>query len=181
MAAYSKAVKEIVAKGGLCTMAEYAEIEKEIKKRGKCNILVFGLGVDSQYWHDLNEGGRTVFIENKDKWIALNPGLEVVKVGYNSKQLAKDKIHPLKVLHDGIPEYLTEETFDIIIVDSPNGSTHGRMKSIFWATTFAASGTTVFAHDYNRETERLYCNHFFGEPVKVTGSLARFEVKKNGD
>ena len=43
------------------------EIIKAIRETEKCNLLVFGLGHDSSYWHSITQG-RVVFIEDNIQW-----------------------------------------------------------------------------------------------------------------
>ena len=39
-----------------------------IKRKAPCNLLIFGLGNDSVFWHKLNRGGVTVFLEDNLDW-----------------------------------------------------------------------------------------------------------------
>eukprot|EP00850_Spirogloea_muscicola_P021412 SM000247S08301 [mRNA] locus=s247:43288:44521:- [translate_table: standard] len=63
------------------------------KRRGPCNMLVFGVGIDSPMWAGFNAGGRTIFLEESLQWIgevkkevaAVNITMEVHHVQYNTK------------------------------------------------------------------------------------------------
>ena len=176
MAQIRNQIKDLAAKGK-CSVEEYDAIDKEIRKRKGCKVLVFGLGYDAAVWNESNQGGETVFIENIQKWIDMNPDLDVVKVEYRSKDLPKDKILSAKQLEMKLPERIESQKWDVIFVDAPVGKTQGRMKSIAKAATLVAEGGTVFIHDYNRPTERLYADHFFGDKtVKVINRLFRADV-----
>lgn len=160
-----KAIKDIIDAGGKCSAKEYLAIEKHVKAAK--SVLVFGLGHDSRYWASLCDD--VAFIENVPEWADKFPDLNVVKVAYNSKQLAKNVIHPESVLHLDLPESVTSKQYDLVFVDSPYGRTQGRMKSIHWG--FKLASNIVLVHDYHRPTEKLYTDHYAKE-VEVIDTLA---------
>lgn len=70
----------------------YKEISVSLRvlnKKSPCNFLVFGLGYDSPMWASLNQGGRTVFLEEDKSWIqqiqGKFPTLESFHVVYDTK------------------------------------------------------------------------------------------------
>ncbi|KAL3597923.1 hypothetical protein D5086_009560 [Populus alba] len=71
------------------TRKEISVSAKVLEKKSPCNFLVFGLGHDSLMWSALNYGGRTVFLEEDEAWIAQIkrrfPMLESHHVTYDSK------------------------------------------------------------------------------------------------
>ncbi|VFQ69939.1 unnamed protein product [Cuscuta campestris] len=60
-----------------------------LERKSPCNFLVFGLGYDSLMWAALNQGGRTVFLEESDSWIdqigSRFPSLQSYHVVYDTK------------------------------------------------------------------------------------------------
>lgn len=149
---------------------ELFEIAKAIKP--PMNVLVFGLGNDSLFWHNLNTGGRTVFIEDKKKWFdevkgkvkGKNPGLEAYKVKYGTVRTEwQDLIDKPDKLELDIPSQLKGIEWDVIIVDGPAGHTDeapGRMKSIYLASKIIKNGGDIFVHDAHRDVEREYCKKY---------------------
>lgn len=168
-----------ILKNGLCSTIEYQAIFNTIRELDKPNVLVFGLGYDSQVWDMLTP--NAYFIENVDKWIAMNPTLKVYKVEYRSKKLPKKEIAPEEELKKlgGFPIELYDVKWDVIFVDSPVGRTHGRMKSIYKAYQLRDHKTHIFVHDYNRYTEQIYCDHFLGKPSEVIHRLAYYNPNVN--
>lgn len=51
------------------TAKEYEYIADIVCSRNGCNLLVFGVGRDSALWLIANQGGKTVFLEDSDKWL----------------------------------------------------------------------------------------------------------------
>ena len=48
---------------------EYVYIYELIKSKSGCNLLIFGLGRDSELWLDVNKNGKTIFLEDNTEWI----------------------------------------------------------------------------------------------------------------
>ena len=89
------------------------------------------------------------------------------------------------LLESDIPDKLSAEKWDIILVDAPAGyaeETPGRMKSIYMASQLIKSGGDVFVHDCNREVEDVYSLHFLGkdnlvcEIIASIGNLRHFKI-----
>jgi Polysaccharide biosynthesis len=60
-----------------------------LRRRGPCNLLVFGLSVETPLWVALNSGARTVFLDENQYYIAYleprHPGLEAYDVTYTTR------------------------------------------------------------------------------------------------
>ena len=157
MANYKTEITAIMEKGGLCSRKEYDLLRKELKSKAPCNLLVFGLGHESEWLAKLNEGGRTIFVENSMKWIEANKGkgLEIVYHDYQTKLLNDGKLYPLdKFLIKTLPFQGVE--FDVVFVDAPIGRTQGRMASIVTGFAMCKEGGVMLVHDINRATEKMY-------------------------
>jgi glucuronoxylan 4-O-methyltransferase len=146
--------------------AELLEIVRNIVP--PANLLVFGLGNDSTFWERKNPRGRTVFLEDQDRWIrflsAKHPFLEVHKIQYGTRLSDWKSLldHPDKLKLD-LPETITSTSWDMIIVDGPAGfhdRKPGRMNSIFAASQLVKKNGDVFVHDSHRKVERAYCQRY---------------------
>lgn len=162
---YTGTIKSLLhnaAAKGLCTEKEYSPIVDMLLAGKKLKMLVFGTGADCLLWLAANNHGHVWFIEDDpvwyDRWSVLP---NILRVEYASSGLRKDKIHSSKTLHMNFAESIEKTDWDVILVDGPVASVHGRMKSIYNAHRLAGKNTTVFIHDYNRKTERLYADRFF--------------------
>jgi glucuronoxylan 4-O-methyltransferase len=156
---------------GWCSEDNYREIIAEIEKNRPCNMLVFGCGHDSKLWHKANAGGRTLFIEDKRRWVRLarNEGCEVIRTSYESTQGvdAPDVPPP-----DELQEAFRQE-WDIVFIDGPRRNQYGnpgRELPVRWTSRLPGS-PIVFMHDYTRRWEG-YCakKYFKSEPLRVIGS-----------
>lgn len=145
---------------------ELLEIVNSI--RPPVNMLVFGLGNDSSFWYKMNEGGRTVFLEDIEKWfqdvIAKDHHLEAYMVKYDTKREEWRELidHP-ELLELDLPASVKNIKWDIILVDAPMGmrdGTPGRMKSIYMASRLIKKGGDVFVHDVHREVENAFCKKY---------------------
>ncbi len=146
-------------------------------------FLVFGLGNDSIFWHDLNKGGETVFLEGKRKWFRditeRHPFLKAYKMDYDTKRSEWKELlnHPEKLMLE-LPQEIAGTKWDAIFVDGPAGhddEAPGRMKSIFTASKIIKNGGDVFIHDAEREVEKNYAARYLGEKNLVT-SVKGFSV-----
>lgn len=132
-------------------------------------MLIFGTGRDSRFWAHHANHGRTVFLEDNQKWTRIDTSLEVHLVKYHSqpmkdwRQLAFPFFNTTALTIDG-PADLWDECWDVMLIDGPKGylNTHpGRMASIYQAgqqvSKQARSGCgpiDVFVHDFDRQVER---------------------------
>jgi glucuronoxylan 4-O-methyltransferase len=157
---------------------EYRAVRETIRARAPCNLLVFGVGKDSRFWLEANEGGRTVFVEHEAEWIArtreLLPGVVVHQVGYGTLRTQWKRLldrHERLFMED-LPNSVISADWDVIFVDSPQGGSRrrpGRMMSIYTAGVLArrSSDVDVFVHDCDREVERAYSDHYLGAETMV--------------
>lgn len=155
---------------GQLSKKEYLEVAKVVLMNKPCNLLIFGLGKDSTFWHELNSSGKTIFIEDNPWWyqniINQAPYLNVILTDYGTKlKDAQTLLNNPEQLQLSLPSSIFETGWDVIFVDGPNGydnNTPGRMKSIYISTILALKSkkTHVLVHDCNREIEKLYCDYF---------------------
>jgi len=153
---------------------EYCYIYETINKKNGCNLLVFGLGVDSKTWMNCNEKGKTIFLENNLHWIKfmkkIIPKAEVRSVQYtNNGYNAEVLLEEYKLKGNGLSVELDSDIrnakWDVIVVDAPAGfhlKEPCRMKSIYESYALSKNNSTdVFIHDCEREIEKIYSDYFF--------------------
>ncbi|KAE8719294.1 zinc finger family protein [Hibiscus syriacus] len=74
-----------------------------LRNRSPCNFLVFGLGYDSRMWNALNPHGKTLFLEEDQKWVDNvlkgEPDIRAYAVNYRTQ---------LKEAGDLLKHYRTE-------------------------------------------------------------------------
>jgi uncharacterized protein (TIGR01627 family) len=146
------------------------------------NILVWGLGNDSDMWKQCTNG-RAVFIEDDfvekkgdvqwfDAITAKFPRLEAYKVHYTTSVKDLSKYHDHEnlwdnelSLYDKLPESVRNEHWDVILIDAPLGCCNvgpGRFQSIFTSSLLTTPGeTTVFLDNYERDVERVFSHDVF--------------------
>ncbi len=171
---------------------EYQYIRQIIWSRTPCNLLVFGVGNDSNFWHESNPKGKTVFLEDYSLWEKKirkqNPDLIICHVEYNtlvrnaSKLLKAYRGGDKKCLHMKLPNKVKNKKWDVIIVDGPRGNSSrypGRMKSIYMASILAAPDADIFLHDVHRRVEKQYSREFLGKRYDGVIGLERFNKEKS--
>lgn len=88
------------------------------------NMLVFGVGYDSEAWTRVNCGGRTAFVENNAAWLekitASHPHLQVSKVTYKASARHTGDFYANPWLME-LPDSITGTCWDTILIDSPAG------------------------------------------------------------
>jgi len=153
--------------------AEVIKIFKAIGKFDQCKMLVFGLGNDSPFWCSANGDGRTVFLEDFQPWYdkitTKYPDIEAYPVSYpcNITQWKKVLDQPEQLALD-LPEEITAQKWDVILVDGPRGHKYsaeipGRMSSIYTASQLVGTKGYVFVHDAQRTVEKAYAQHYLGK------------------
>lgn len=173
------------------TAKEYEYIADIVCSRNGCNLLVFGVGRDSALWLIANQGGKTVFLEDSDKWLDKAkkeiPQIDARKITYCTKRSDWKEIYRRGDSVDrlNLPEDVLNTEWDVIVVDGPNGNSDnapGRMLSISAASRLGRSklGADIFIHDFDREVEQVYARRYFGwdEKIKAFDKLIHFQTKR---
>jgi uncharacterized protein (TIGR01627 family) len=159
---------------GMC-FDQYKSIYNCIKSKKGSNVLVFGVGSDSDLWYETNEGGKTIFLENNDEWFAnvteKSPHLDVRFIKYTGDGHQSDEL--LQEYDSGnhdcllidLPEDIRKIKWDVIIVDGPaawDNKYPCRMKSIYEAYNLSKNTDEIdiFVHDTHRKIEIQYCDYF---------------------
>lgn len=172
---FVKELKEMKSKGkGLMSEEQYMNIGYVMSAVTPCNVLVFGLGEDSYLWKNLNEGGKTIFLEDDSSWIDKfkNTGLEIVDIKYSTFVGDHEEINfNSKLLNIELPDSIEKIKWDMIIVDAPLGhgppgrpyKGPGRMQSIYKAYQLLKAGGICVVDDMKRLVEQKYSLHYFGQ------------------
>jgi glucuronoxylan 4-O-methyltransferase len=153
------------------TAAEIKITAGVLGRTSPCNMLVFGLGYDSLLWATLNHGGRTVFLEEDEDWIAKmrekHPELESHYVEYPADSMVTDAYDLLKYAVSepecgpqareelefsrcklalrNLPAEIYSREWDAIMIDAPRGyfpEAPGRMHAIYTSALLAYTSTT---------------------------------------
>lgn len=166
---------------------ELESIIGAIKSRGRCRLLVFGLGNDSFFWDCINQGGKTIFLEDNEYWfdkiLRQHQNLNAFLVDYNSKRTQwQHFLHSPELLDMELPDDVLKNTWDVILVDAPAGyadSSPGRMKSIYLASKLSCDGSDIFVDDCDREIENIYSTHYLNDMnlVEKIGKLKHYNLQ----
>lgn len=132
------------------------------------NVLIFGCGNDSPMWRAMNEGGRTLFVEDNPSWLSRTrdrfPDLEIASISYGETTVESSfPIREDALARVPIPDVLTSSAWDVILVDGPMGfkpGDTGRSLSIYWTSRIMNENTQVFVDDYERALEKAYADRF---------------------
>ncbi|KAE8698970.1 Glucuronoxylan 4-O-methyltransferase 3 [Hibiscus syriacus] len=135
-----------------------------LRNRNPCNFLVFGLGYDSRMWNALNPQGKTLFLEEDQKWVdnVLKgaPEIRAYTVNYRTQLKEADDLlnhfrtepsclpsnaslrgnDQCKLALTGFPDEFYDTEWDLIMIDAPRGyfaEAPGRMAVIFSAAVMA--------------------------------------------
>lgn len=185
-----EAIRKLVEHNpGQATFDEYRVVYDVLVDRAPCRMLVFGVGRDSELWLDANEGGTTVFLENARKWADFArqsiPGIVIHTVRYPTLRILWPllrRVESLLLMRD-LPESVSSEAWDVILVDAPRGTRWyraGRMMSVYTASVLARrpGSTDVFVHDCHRKVEAESCDQFLGRErlVGQAGSMRHYRI-----
>lgn len=168
---------------------EYNYIAKTVIAKNGCNMLVFGVGQDSKLWMLANRKGETYFLENSISWLAQikteTPEINAQIIKYIT--VRKDWKELIDSPHNNLmlalPDKISSKQWDVIFIDGPKGSNDlapGRMQSIYTTSVLSekSKNIDVFVHDCDREVEKAYCDHFFGN-MKLVAEFDRLRHYKN--
>ena len=164
--------------GTLLSRRQIAAIKKVLPAYG--NLLVWGLGNDSPFWHHSTKG-RVIFIEHEGIWLkkimSRYPFLRTYRVNYTTllfetfdKYINHSEIWSDLDLRSQLPPFVKRTPWNVILVDAPQGygaSNPGRYQSIYTSSLLAQSGTHVFVDDFERKVEREYSLKMLGDPVEL--------------
>ncbi|VFQ71500.1 unnamed protein product [Cuscuta campestris] len=188
------------------TLDEISVSMRVLERKSPCNFLVFGLGYDSLMWTALNQGGRTVFLEESDSWIdqmgSRFPSLQSYHVVYDTKLSEADELlengkkeectvvgdprsSECRLVLKGLPEIVYDTEWDVVMVDAPTGyhdNAPGRMGALYTAGLIARNRpdgeTDVFVHDVDRVVEDNFSKAFLceGYMVEQKGRIRHFTI-----
>ncbi len=135
-------------------------------RRPGCRLLVFGMGHDTPFWRAANADGQTLFLETDPEWIrqssqAGGDVMEMPTFGLTVERCMK--MHRSELETRPPPASLTEQRWDVILIDGPPGhqpSLPGRAISIYWSWLLADERADVFVHDVERRLESAYTQYF---------------------
>ncbi len=155
--------------------AQYRRIGVELYARSPADFLIFGCGLDSDFWLALNVAGRTLFLEDAENWAAAvrRKGGQVQRVEYSCR-LGVPMVQP--AVPRGLDAAVLERAWELILVDGPKGygDGPGREQSIWTAAELRRRhGATVFVHDYERRWERCCADRYLGKPDEVLTDIPR--------
>jgi len=169
---YKQLVKELKAQGkGLMSIGQYMRCAELIEIMSPCNLLVFGVGQDSYVWTEINEKGKTVFLEDDHVWAGKFNEFDVRNVVYHTEGKDHEKIgfdeSKLKIQ---LPKDVMETSWDVVFIDGPLGHNPprpykgpGRMSSIYMGHKLLKTGGVAIVDDMGRLIERTYSEHYFGK------------------
>ncbi|XP_045167274.2 uncharacterized protein LOC123530562 [Mercenaria mercenaria] len=143
------------------------------------NLLVWGLGNDSPFWHDSTQG-KVIFIEPAGFWFKKitdkYPYLEAYPVNYTTeteksydKYIDNRDIWSDLDIRSQLPPVAKQTQWNVIIVDAPPGykGGPGRYQSIYTSLLLARNGTHIFVDDYDRKVEKQFSLKMLGTPIEV--------------
>ena len=165
---YSSLLDKLMShvKNGQMRRHEYEYISNFL---GDVNFLIFGTGYDTDFWRYCNAQGKTYFLEHDPNWI-LDTFHDTFLINYScnikdyEELLAQYKSRYYDNLKIKLPQIVYDTSFDVILVDAPQGNKKnsiGRMQSIYTARELSTNKTNIFVHDCNRRVEHLYTTEMF--------------------
>lgn len=151
------------------SLREYVEITHAINQRSPCNVLIYGLGNDSELYMKMNPKGINIFIETDIEWIKkASKKIPVDNIIHHVFQTSVEKSLQNKCTSPYIfSNYLHLHDWDVIIVDAPKGWCNdmaGREIPIRESSSILKktnSKVDVFVHDVDRPLEKMACDKYF--------------------
>lgn len=167
-------------KGMQMGIRQVAQILKSLKETPNANLLVWGLGYDSKFWHK-RVPGNVVFLEDNPEWynnITENSELQAFIVNYNTQSMRDLKKYSLSPnywyeldVRNQLPSYLLNTMWHVIIIDGPRGGRNGigRYQSIYTSKLLVAHQykSHIFLDDCNRIVESIMGDMIFGAENKI--------------
>jgi len=144
----------------------------------------------SKFLNEENEECPYFIFSGTERENIQNNNLKIHRIEYKTNVQDYDliKFDEKKIKID-LPTDVTQVLWDFIIVDAPLGHQPprpykgpGRMSSIFSASSLIKEDGIVVIDDFNRDVEKIYSKHYFGEEnlfKVVEGKVAFFKKIKN--
>lgn len=161
-------------------ISAYAVAFARPRQRKGGNLLVFGAGRDTSTWSLLNRNGRTVILEDDPRWASAarrHRRVEVVLTEYLTtvaESLACTDAADVRLPE--LPESVSAEQWDVVVVDGPAGSrpgTPGRGAPIVLAARLVAEHGLVMIDDCFRDLEQKMRDLVFERPADVFLDIER--------
>lgn len=151
---------------------------KEMKRfiSAKSNVLVWGMGYDTQMLKDMSCKGRVVFIETNNKWYNLikhqtnaeSYYIKMQKRLFDARRkfmslTRNDTLDAWLDVSRLLPINVSKAHWDIIIIDGPPAygpNTEGRHHAIYTTRKMVRKGTIVFLDDCERSHETFFASRF---------------------
>ena len=133
---------------------------------GDKNVLVFGLGYDSQLWYQANGKKNIFFVEDNQFYIEINSNVsEVVKYDYSGVTVEKSLSGLVDVTKFDVPKSIKDHSpFDVILIDGPQGcsmNSPGRELPFFWSKILSNDLTKFYIDDLHRPLEKMLVEKYF--------------------
>lgn len=151
------------------------------------NVLIFGLGYDSNLYYYANDKKNILYVETNDEYIKLCKEIDTkyvvkhdfkgitVKTSFDMTDDQLDRFAIPKILIDHAP-------YDIILIDAPvgcNPNAPGRLLPIYWTSKLLSHiGTIVYIDDTERPLESLGVKKYFSSYELLMKDHANAETSK---
>ena len=173
-------IAEVVDAGGGCSAEEYRCILEKLREVAPCSFLVFSCGHDSRLWLAVNEGGRTLFLEDSPHWVdraRKSYGADVRLVKYRTRFHEHNRyLARPDLLSTEDFQFLQDEQWDAVFIDGPIGYGRGPGRMVCFKTVSELPGVKrIFVHDYNRVVERAYALQYF-QRFRLTDQVQKLAV-----
>jgi rhamnogalacturonan II specific xylosyltransferase len=179
----------------------YDDNNRAIRKilSAKGNLMIWGLGKDSPFWHNITSG-KVIFIgENThlrktgnlldDEIIQKYPFLEVYRVRskINTDQSFVKYVNHPETWHeldlcDQLPNSVIQTHWHVIVVQSSHGCCGigpRRCQSIYTSWKLANKGTHILIDDFDNKVEQEFSLGVLGKPQEITKTQNKTFTKYN--